>query len=394
MRHFVQKAIQALPRLDQNQIRNLVDALAQESMDIELLEMVISSLPVGIIVARPDHCIQFLNLPVKRMIPLEKKITEETRVWDAILDSDIAAFVKTSLLEGDSVRPRDFTLDAPGRHRILAIGVMPVVKKGKIQGDFVYVEDVSETRQEEARLRRAESLASMTTMAASVAHEIKNPLGSIGIHLQLMQKILALGKENCRSELEEYIGIISEEVDRLNSIVVDYLFAVRPMDTSPLLLSLGPIIDELLSLVGPEVENEGIVLDVSIDQNLPPLLLDEKLIKQALLNIIKNAMAAMPDGGTLSIQTSLDDGGVKIQIKDTGTGIPEEILSKIFEPYFTTKSEGSGLGLTVVYKIVKEHGGELRVHSRKGKGSSFIIFLPVPQKDRKLLSWSGGMDEV
>ncbi len=394
MRHFVQKAIQALPRLDQNQIRNLVDALAQESMDIELLEMVISSLPVGIIVARPDHCIQFLNLPVKRMLPLEKKITEETRVWDAILDSDIAAFVKTSLLEGDSVRPRDFTLDAPGRHRILAIGVMPVVKKGKIQGDFVYVEDVSETRQEEARLRRAESLASMTTMAASVAHEIKNPLGSIGIHLQLMQKILALGKENCRSELEEYIGIISEEVDRLNSIVVDYLFAVRPMDTSPLLLSLGPIIDELLSLVGPEVENEGIVLDVSIDQNLPPLLLDEKLIKQALLNIIKNAMAAMPDGGTLSIQTSLDDGGVKIQIKDTGTGIPEEILSKIFEPYFTTKSEGSGLGLTVVYKIVKEHGGELRVHSRKGKGSSFIIFLPVPQKDRKLLSWSGGMDEV
>ncbi len=389
MRHFVAKALEALPKLDTGQINNLIAILAEEVKDIELLEMVLSSLPIGVIVARSDHYIQFMNIPVKRMVPLQQQGFDKLKAWEVILDRDISDFVKESLLDADTVKPRDFTLETLNRDVTLAVGVMPVVKEGRIQGDFIYFEDVTDKRLEEARLRRAESLASMTTMAASVAHEIKNPLGSISIYLQLMQKSLNADSETCRSDLEEYLSVISEEVDRLNSIVVDYLFAVRPMDTHPALMDINTIIQDLITFVQYELQEAGITVEEFPQKDLPLLNLDEKLIKQALLNIIKNALAAMEFGGTLTLSTYSKDNMVYIRIKDTGTGIPSDVVSKIFEPYFTTKENGSGLGLTVVYKVIKEHGGELRVFSKEGEGTTFTILLPIPQRDKKLLVWDG-----
>ncbi|MBF9017683.1 MULTISPECIES: nitrogen regulation protein NR(II) [unclassified Oceanispirochaeta] len=389
MRHFVNKAIESLPKLNEGQIKNLIDVLAEEVKDIELLENVISSLPYGVIVAKSDHFIQFINRPVRRMLPLQQSGFEKLKVWEAILDKDISKFVQDSLLDFDSVKPRDFTLETLNRDITLAVGVMPVVNEGRIQGDFIYVEDVTDKRLEEARHRRAESLASMTTMAASVAHEIKNPLGSISIHLQLMQKTLKTDCVEYKTDLEEYLSIISEEVERLNSIVVDYLFAVRPMDTHQAPMNINSLIQELVTFVQYELQEAGIELKEMPAQNLPLLNLDENLMKQAFLNIIKNALAAMPDGGSLHISTQLKDNFVNIRIKDSGIGIPREMTSKIFEPYFTTKDNGSGLGLTMVYKVIKEHGGEIRVMSKEGEGTTFIILLPVPQTDKKLLVWDG-----
>jgi two-component system, sporulation sensor kinase E len=389
MRHLVSKAIESLPKLDSGQINNLISILAEEVKDIVLLEMVLSSLPFGVIVARPDHYIQFMNIPVKRMVPLQQKGLDKLKAWEVILDSDISNFVKESLLEAETVKPRDFTLETLNRDITLAVGVMPVVKEGSIQGDFIYIEDVTDKRLEEARLRRAESLAAMTTMAASVAHEIKNPLGSISIYLQLMQKSLNTDSESCRTDLEDYLSIISEEVERLNSIVVDYLFAVRPMDTHPIPTSINSIIEELITFVQYELMEAGIKVEEYPGKDLPLLNLDEKLIKQALLNIIKNALAAMENGGTLTIRTYEKDNMVHMRIQDTGIGIPADLVSKIFEPYFTTKDNGSGLGLTVVYKVIKEHGGELRVFSKEGEGTTFTILLPIPQTVNKLLVWKG-----
>lgn len=389
MRHFVNKAIESLPKLNERQIKNLIDILAEEVKDIELLENVISSLPYGVIVAKSDHYVQFMNIPVRRMLPLQQSGFEKMKVWETILDKEISTFVQDSLLDSDSVKPKDFTLETLNRDIILAVGVMPVVNEGRIQGDFIYFEDVTDKRLEEARHRRAESLASMTTMAASVAHEIKNPLGSISIHLQLMQKTLDADRDECRTDLEEYLSIISEEVERLNSIVVDYLFAVRPMDTHPAPMNINSLIQELVTFVQYELQEAGIEVEELPAINLPLLNLDENLMKQAFLNIIKNALAAMPEGGTLHISTLLKDNLVHIRIKDTGSGIPKEMVSKIFEPYFTTKENGSGLGLTMVYKVIKEHGGEIRVTSKEGEGTTFTILLPVPQTDKKLLVWDG-----
>ncbi|MCK5198640.1 MAG: PAS domain-containing sensor histidine kinase, partial [Spirochaetales bacterium] len=175
----------------------------------------------------------------------------------------------------------------------------------------------------------------------------------------------------------------------LNNIIVDFLFAVRPMNPTMKKSDINKVISELLEFVKFELEEASVSIDCEFQQNLPKMDIDEKYIKQALLNIINNSVAAMPDGGVIYFKTVKDEDFVHLYICDTGMGISEENMSKIFEPYFTTKQFGSGLGLTVVYKIIKEHGGDIIIESVEGEGTTFTINLPVTQLDNRLLDWKG-----
>jgi signal transduction histidine kinase len=194
--------------------------------------------------------------------------------------------------------------------------------------------------------------------------------------------------------LDKYIGVVNEEIDRLNRIVVDFLFAVRPMTLEYREGDINALIEELTEFVWHELGQARIKCILDLDKDLRRFRFDERYIKQALLNLIKNAMAAMPNGGTLSITTKEKDGEAHISVKDTGIGIPENNLSKIFEPYFTTRDSGSGLGLTLVFKIIREHRGEITVKSKEGEGTTFFIVLPIPQKERRLITFEGGDYEV
>ena len=271
------------------------------------------------------------------------------------------------------------------------MSILPLVRKGSVQGNLVHMEDVTEKRSREARLRRAESLASLTTLAAGVAHEIKNPLGSMGIHLQLIQK--KMGGEDPRGPADHLLpprACSSEEVDRLNRIVVDFLFAVKPMDTHLEDGDINAVIQELLEFVRPELDQAGVRIESRLSPAVPLLRIDARFIKQALLNLIKNAVAAMPEGGTLTVSTERADNDALVRVSDTGAGIPEEIMDKIFEPYFTTKPFGTGLGLTIVFKIVKEHFGDISVASRVGEGTTFTLPLPVMPREKILIDYNGG----
>jgi len=150
---------------------------------------------------------------------------------------------------------------------------------------------------------------------------------------------------------------------------------------------INELMQELMDFVQYELEENGIVPEMKLGKDIPKIEIDAKYLKQALLNIIKNAIGAMPDGGHLKIRTEKDHGMVNISIEDDGTGISEENMSKIFEPYFTTKDFGSGLGLTVVYKVIKEHQGDISINSLEGKGTTFTISLPLPQNERDLIDW-------
>jgi signal transduction histidine kinase len=158
--------------------------------------------------------------------------------------------------------------------------------------------------------------------------------------------------------------------------------------------NINTLIGELVEFVRYELEEAGIACVLELDEQLPLSDFDERFMKQALLNLIKNAIAAMPDGGRLTIRTEATDAEIQIAISDTGVGISEENLSKIFEPYFTTKEAGSGLGLTLVFKIIREHKGEVAVKSREGEGACFIITLPIPQRETRLIGYEGGRGEV
>jgi len=319
----------------------------------------------------------------------------EQLVWDVIEDREIAEFLNRSLRNQEKVVNKEFALGPSGTpSRILSCSIMPLVKGGEIHGSLIFFEDITERKSKEARLRRAESLASLTTLAAGVAHEIKNPLGSISIHIQLIQKAMnnreKIDTEIVRTNLE----VINEEVNRLNSIVVDFLFAVRPMDVKLEEKNLNEVVGDVLDFVQFELEEQKIEVKRTLEDEIPDIQLDEKYVKQALLNLIKNAISAMPEGGTITVTTRSNGENVFLDISDTGIGISEELMDKIFEPYFTTKDFGSGLGLTVVYKIMKEHMGEIGVKSREGEGTTFTLTFPIPQKEQKLLGWKGENDEV
>jgi signal transduction histidine kinase len=179
-------------------------------------------------------------------------------------------------------------------------------------------------------------------------------------------------------------------MDRLNGIVVDFLFAVRPMNAQLRSGNINALINELIEFVSFELDASGVHCVLSLDEAIPFVNFDERLMKQALLNLIKNAIAAMSSGGTLTITTETSESGLLISIADTGMGMPAENQTKIFEPYFTTKDSGSGLGLTVVFKIIKEHNGEISVKSQEGQGSVFFIALPLPQTSQRLITFDGG----
>jgi signal transduction histidine kinase len=276
-----------------------------------------------------------------------------------------------------------------GEARMMTLTLIPLAARGKMLGDLFYMTDVTLLRSKEARLRRAESLASLTTMTASVAHEIKNPLGAIGIHIQLVKKALQGKSSVDPKNIIKNIDVVSEEVERLNKIVVDFLFAVRPMNIKPEKTDLNSLLREILDFARAELAAGKIAVEEKLTRRLPRVFIDPKAIRQAVLNIIMNAIAAMPDGGTLTVTTKKKDEFLQLVISDSGIGIPAENLDKIFEPYFTTRETGSGLGLTNVFKIIKEHKADIRVDSQPGEGASFTISFPVPESETQLLEYEG-----
>ena len=385
MKKFIQKALEKLGKMDPGQIRALIVRVSEEN---DLLGMLLESLTDGIIVTDGNHKVMLCNKSAERLCPFAMDDILDRPLWDCFSDRALSDFFAATLQSQGKVSDREFIIDgAP--HRILAVSLLPLVRGGSVQGNVVHVEDVTEKRSKEARLRRAESLASLTTLAAGVAHEIKNPLGSMGIHLQLIQKKIA-GKGCIESkDIGQHLAVIGEEVDRLNRIVVDFLFAVKPMDTVLEEGDINRVIEELIDFVRPEMDQAGVTIDKELSPLVPLLRIDARYIKQAFLNLIKNAVAAMPGGGVLRVESRREADDVLVKISDTGEGIPEDIMDKIFEPYFTTKPFGTGLGLTIVFKIIKEHFGDISVESRVGEGTTVTLAFPVPQKETILIDYKG-----
>ena len=274
-----------------------------------------------------------------------------------------------------------------------------LITNDQFNGNIIVVRDITEKRNQEILLHRMESLASLTNLAASVAHEIKNPLGAISIHIQLLQKAIAKARDNedklpDKKFVENYIDVVNEEIANLNKIVVDFLFAVRPVSANLELLHPNAIVEKLIDFLKPEYEKENVKLNVALCPEDTQLLLDEKLFREVIVNLSQNAIHAVNEKNNseqdkiIEITSVIRDDKYVLSITDNGCGIPEDKLNKIFEPYYTTKATGTGLGLTTVYKIVKEFSGDISVKSIAGEGTSFIISIPVPQLNKKLLAYN------
>ena len=265
------------------------------------------------------------------------------------------------------------------------LAALPLMEPNdSITGVVIVVRDLRRTKELKERMRHQEGLANMEIMASGVAHEIKNPLGGIRGAAQLLQ--MELEKE----ELKEYLNVIIKEVDRINLIVENVLNFTKPKKTEFKPVNIHKIIGEILLLQKESHLMNNIEIKQEYDPSLPLVDADENKLKQVFLNLIKNSLESMKNQGTLTLSTKLDADFqiltkklkvptrmLVVEIKDTGKGVPDEIINKLFAPFFTTKSKGTGLGLFISHKIIEEHGGGLKIAKNKDKGSVAKIILPL-----------------
>jgi signal transduction histidine kinase len=227
----------------------------------------------------------------------------------------------------------------------------------------------------EEQLIRAEKLASLGQMISGVAHEIRNPLGIIRGTVQLMEK-------NFKDVegLDEYVRIVKEQSDRENRVIQELLDYARPSKKLLMSMNNNHLINGVLSFTNKYIQDRRVYLDLELYEAMPEIMMDCDKIKQVFVNIILNACEAMEKGGTLSIKTQLEGKWVKTYFEDTGVGIEEQELKSIFNPYYTTKPKGTGLGLAISNGIIEMHGGNIKVSSKKGEGTTFEVDLPINVK--------------
>ena len=389
---FLDKLIERLGRIGPEDVQNYLLQLAQEK---GLIETVFNAIQEGIIVTDANGRITYVNDAACELFGLEGENSIGKR-----LDERVRGLDWKSLSQSPGAVSRDMEIFYPA-NRFLNFYIVPLVierretKDGAVAGigdpgaspvgHAIILRDITESRRSTEKTIESERFNALTLLAAGVAHEIGNPLNSLHIHLQLMERKVRKLDGKVKKELEEAIAISRAEITRLDSIVTQFLQAIRP--SKPVLHpeNVNSIVDEALRFFAPEIADRDIVVEPELRPDLPLIELDRDQLKQAFYNVMKNSFEAMKRRGILRIRTDMDATHVRISFTDTGGGMSAESLSRVFEPYFTTKSTGSGLGLLIVRRIVREHGGEMAIESNEGKGLTLTIRLPYLDKRVRML---------
>jgi two-component system, sporulation sensor kinase E len=406
---FLEKLIERLGRIGPEEVQNYFLRLAQEK---GFLETVFNAIHEGIIVTDSNGRVTYLNDAACKLFGLE--------ATDAIgkrLDERVRGLDWRSLTQSVGPLSRDMEIFYP-QNRFINFYIVPLMIEhreavdvatpvravredpasashsearrpvatvaGQV-GHVMILRDITESRRTAQQAIESERLNALTLLAAGVAHEIGNPLNSLHIHLQLMERKAQELDHNAKAELQQSIDVARSEVRRLDSIVTQFLRAIRPSQPRLHPENVNTIVEEAVRFFTPEIQDRDMVVEQELRADLPLLRLDRGQMKQAFYNVIKNSLEAMKRHGILRVRTDLDDTHVIVTFVDTGGGMSPENLSRVFEPYFTTKPSGTGLGLLIVRRIVREHGGELSIESTQGKGVTLTIRLPYVEKRIRML---------
>jgi len=384
---FVDKLIERIGRVGAEDVQTYLARLAREK---GFLETIFNAIQEGVIVTDPTGRINYVNQAACGLFGFSRE-----DCMDRLLSERLRGLEWSEVAGGgEQIVSRDMEVFYP-ENRILNFYVVPLKNEPSLRGKkstepevtgyAVILRDITETRRSTEQTIESERLSALTLLATGVAHEIGNPLNSLHIHLQLMERRLRKLPEEARESLRESVEIAKEEITRLDSIVNQFLRALRPIPLETRPENINAIVEESVAFLEAEIADRDILVEQELRPDLPLLEVDRNQLKQVFYNIIKNAFQAMKSEGILRIRTDRDDHFISISFADTGGGISPDHMSSIFQPYFTTKAKGSGLGLLIVRRIVRAHGGEVDLVSNEGIGLTLTIRLPLRDQRVRML---------
>ncbi len=393
---FFDRVFDRINKIDAHSLKGQLKRLAGE---LAMMETVFRSIQEGVMVVNASGELVYANGAAEQLLSFSADKLRGKSMSRYFGDIDFGSSISQNDEESDDSKwsrlvTREIEITYP-KKRILSFYAVPLpdVTKNNETNTLIILRDVTREREQEASALEDERLDAVRTLAASVAHEIGNPLNALNIHLQLLSRELKGLPGDQNKSLGELVSVAKNEVSRLDSIITQFLQALRHNKPNLEPGNVVSVLMETLSLIKIEIENRRIEVKVTGSDHVPNILLDPGQIKQVFFNLIKNAMEAMPDGGALAINISYGDKAVRINFTDNGVGIPAESLGRIFEPYHTTKARGTGLGLMIVQRIIQEHGGEIAVSSKEGEGTCFSITLPrAERRIRKLVAPDGATE--
>ena len=398
---FLDKVLGRIGRLDAEGLQTVVQRLARER---SFLETLFNTIEDGVLVVDEQGHVIYFNQAVTRLIGLQPSV-EGQHITTLLPEVDWEKISRADGTGGERITRHEFEVHYPRPRflRLYAAPLDPESLRGRSSGVALILHDATEARQKTFEAIESERVQALTLLAASVAHEIGNPLNALHIHLQLMErelKKMKVGQASSLSRkdrqdacpttesfrrLEQFLDVAKGEINRLDYIITQFLQAIRPVPLQLKVTSLNAVVEKTLELLRPELDNRGLTVKLKLARQLTATPIDPIQMQQVLVNLVKNAIHAMTKGGTLTLQTGEGADGVWMSVEDTGGGIPQEQINRIFEPFFTTKKTGTGLGLMIVQRIVRTHGGRIELESHVGRGTTFRFWLPWHERKPRLL---------
>jgi PAS domain S-box-containing protein len=349
-----------------------------------LMRNILESIPTGVLTLDARGAVTSLNGAGERLLGLRAPTIRGRRIGDVLQGvPELTDWILAALAGDRLLTEQDFSLADAGRQvKVRASASDLRGESGQTHGLVVLLRDITEMGKLEAQLRRSDKLAALGTLSAGVAHEVMNPLHALGLNLHLLQSELGAAAPD-GSSVRGYLDVLRSELQRLHRIVENFLRFAKPAVPEVKPVDIVSLVERVLGLVGFEAANDGVRIETHLDPELPSLLGDEGQLSQVFLNVIMNALQAMPDGGSITVTTRSDGDWAEVAVKDTGPGIADAVLPHVFDPYFTTRPSGIGLGLAIAHRIVQGHQGSLDVESHVGSGTTMIIRLPLSGPARR-----------